>query len=364
MLVLSQNLDYVYLDSSKGDVISQGKFPENVGQDALPINGVYCYWFCDYDGEGKILFYSIERKGIYLFDLNFPSSKAQAWSSGQIEVNAEYMHNFIWLNYDQENDECLLLHNKNDQSIGCYVIKKDAVPEDKFTQDIRNANLLLKEGNMLFLACNTDARNFPIYMISRDGLKTFTFETKIDATIIEIGFLNENLMFFLYNEGETAAVGVFLIQLGNFDLKDNIKISDSDDCVQRVTLHNQDEESIMSDCYALVNRVMCSITLATVCDRLATYKFNLEADGKYKATEEMIDVSGVEMKSISTNFSLERDTLVSCQSDDDDSGKIRIATHSLTDLKCYYYWLLLNIPNNNETYNPADMKRIVDVLIT
>ena len=72
-------------------------------------------------------------------------------------------------------------------------------------------------------------------------------------------------MFFLFNEGEIAAFGVFLIQIGNFSLEDNIKVSDGDDCVQRVTLHSQDEESIMADCYALVNRVMCSITLATVC---------------------------------------------------------------------------------------------------
>jgi len=188
MLVLSQNLDYIYLDSSKGEVISQGEFPEKANQDSLPINGVYTYWFCDYDGEGQILFYSIERKGIYLFDLTKPSSNPVPWSTGTIEVNPEYMHNFIWLSYDPEHQDCLLLHNKNDQSIGCYLIKKDQAPVELFTQDVRNANIILKEGNTLFVACNTDARNFPIYMISRNGLKTFTFETKIDATIIEIGF--------------------------------------------------------------------------------------------------------------------------------------------------------------------------------
>ena len=71
-------------------------------------------------------------------------------------------------------------------------------------------------------------------------------------------------MFFLYNEDQTSANGVFLIQLGNFDLKKNINIKDSDDVVQRITLRNKDEDSIMSDCFALVNRTFGSITLATI----------------------------------------------------------------------------------------------------
>ena len=68
------------------------------------------------------------------------------------------------------------------------------------------------------------------------------------------------------------------------------------------------------------------------------------------------------MNSDATNFSLGRDTLASCEFDNNDK-KIRVATHSLVDLKCYYYWLLQNDPKISGIYNPVDMKRIVDVLI-
>ena len=97
------------------------------------------------------------------------------------------------------------------------------------------------------------------------GLKTLTFDTQKDVTFIEFGFLKDNLMFMLFNEGEQSTVGCYLIQLGSIDLNQDVKISADDDYVQVVTLHAQDDESIMADSYVLVNRVMSTITIATVC---------------------------------------------------------------------------------------------------
>ena len=101
-----------------------------------------------------------------MFDLNQPNSEPQAWSSGTIDISADYMHNFIWLHYEKKDGEttgeCLLLHNKNEHSIGCYLIKKDQEAQDLFTHEIRKPNLLLRESSTLFLACSTDAKNFPL----------------------------------------------------------------------------------------------------------------------------------------------------------------------------------------------------------
>ena len=98
-------------------------------------------------------------------------------------------------------------------------------------------------------------------------MKKMTFETNKDVTMVEFGFLKDNLMFFLYNEGEQSAVGCFLLNLATSNLDEDVKISGDDDCVSQINLHPQDDESIMADCFTLVNRVMSTITVATVCVR-------------------------------------------------------------------------------------------------
>ena len=44
VLILSECLDYILYDSTSGNVDAQGKFPEDLPQDALPINAPYTYW--------------------------------------------------------------------------------------------------------------------------------------------------------------------------------------------------------------------------------------------------------------------------------------------------------------------------------
>jgi hypothetical protein len=96
-------------------------------------------------------------------------------------------------------------------------------------------------------------------------MRKMNFDTMKDVTMTEFGFLKNNLMFILYNEGEQSAVGCYLVHLGATNLDEDVKISSEDDCVHNITLHPQDDESIMADCFILVNRVMSTITVATVC---------------------------------------------------------------------------------------------------
>lgn len=123
---------------------------------------------CAYDDDGMILFYSLGRKGIYKFDLNKPGSTPIRWSHEEININPEYLNLFIWLNYDKANDECLLVHTMSEEEIGCYFIKNDQKVEFE-PKKIRNPNFFLKEGNRLFIASNTESKNFPIYMINNNG---------------------------------------------------------------------------------------------------------------------------------------------------------------------------------------------------
>ena len=44
-----------------------------------------------------------------------------------------------------------------------------------------------------------------------------------------------------------------------------------------------------------------------------------------------------------------------------DSKKIHVASHRLTDLKCMYFWLLQSV-DTSKVWNPADLGRIADLL--
>ena len=44
LLILSENLQYILYDSRDGKTLAKGQFPEELPEDALPINAPYTYW--------------------------------------------------------------------------------------------------------------------------------------------------------------------------------------------------------------------------------------------------------------------------------------------------------------------------------
>ena len=176
------------------------------------------------------------------------------------------MHTFIWLSYNPKTDNAILMHHIDENKVRADLISKDGSPSQICEIEVKNINWVLKEEERYYLACNTDSRNFPIYMITENGtfcpknwiffltilgMRKMSFDTMKDVTMIEFGFLKDNLMFLLYNEGEQSAVGCYLIQLVEGCLDEDVKISSEDDTVSNITLHPQDDESIMADCFIL-----------------------------------------------------------------------------------------------------------------
>jgi hypothetical protein len=96
---------------------------------------------------------------------------------------------------------------------------------------------------------------------------------------------------------------------------------------------------------------------------LVTYRFGLNCEGKYETQEEMQDSTGLELTGIATNFSLDKETLISCESDEMKDSKVNIATHSLTDLSYFYLWLLQNVPGMADQWMPADLHAITKLLV-
>ena len=96
---------------------------------------------------------------------------------------------------------------------------------------------------------------------------------------------------------------------------------------------------------------------------MVTYRFGLNSEGKYETTEEMQDSTGLELTGIATNFSLDKETLISCESDENKDSIVNIATHSLTDLGCFYLWLLQNVPGMTDAWMPTDLHAITKLLV-
>lgn len=347
-------------DSLSGNAHNQGQLPETLKEDQLRINQIYSYWFCHLEGD-KILYYSLNDKCLKTFDLSSPDSMATKWSADAIEVNPEFIHNFIWVHYVKDSNCVYMLHMLTNDKVAYDHIKENGTATRIAEVDCRNVNWMMKDKDRLFFACNTEGKNMPLYMAHKTGISKIQFDCNSDVTFIEFGYLKDNLMFLLYNEGEKATVGCYLLHLGAIDLENNPKIGETDEIVQKLTLHEQDDESIMADAYVLVNRIMQTITIATACNQLVTYRFDLDDQGKWKATEEMQDSSGMNMKSIATNFSLDKGSLLSFEQDDNEKSSMHIASHRLTDLKCLYFWFL-QARDVDGKWNAAELGDVVELL--
>ena len=124
-----------------------------------------------FSDEATVLFYSHSKKGLYLFDLLKPDSKPVRWNSDtDYNVNPDLMHTFIWLTYNPETENAILMHHIDEGKIRVYLISKGAVPTMICEIEMKNINWILKEKDRCYIACNTDSKNFPIYMINEQGI--------------------------------------------------------------------------------------------------------------------------------------------------------------------------------------------------
>ena len=218
-----------------------------------------------------------------------------------------------------EKDTVMFLHMLDNDKVALEKIKKGESSVRKGEVEVRNINWMMRDDqDRLYFACNTEGKNFPIYIAHSDGITKFQFTTDYDATFVEFGFLSETKMFLLFNQGDKATVGCYLINVGNLNQSstEQISVTHNDETVELVYLHEQDDESIMIDAYCLVNRMMQTITVATSENSLVTWRFEQDNEGKTKASEERVHTSQIQnMQSICTNFSLDKGSLLSFEQD-------------------------------------------------
>ena len=219
ILLLSGEFKYALYDclTKKADI--QGSFPETQNQENISLNQIYSYWFTSVGDGTNVLYYSLQDKCIKTFDLSKPNEGAQPWSTGELAVNQEHIHNFIWIhNMKTEKDTVLFLHMLDNDKVALEKIRKGESSSRKGEVEVRNINWMMRDDqDRLYFACNTEGKNFPIYIAHSEGITKFTFTTDYDATFVEFGFLTETKMFLLFNQGDKATVGCYLINVGNLN---------------------------------------------------------------------------------------------------------------------------------------------------
>lgn len=336
---------------------------EELGPDDLRVNMMYTYWFTQMDGD-IILYYSIKNECLRTFDLSKPNQDSKQWSGNDIKVDRDHVHNFIWLHYDSDEKAAYLLHNAGPDKVKMDKIVEGGAAIGLGEVDCKNTNWMYKApGTKLFFACNNEGKNFPIFMAHKNGITKINMEISSDVTLIEMGFLTDNKMVLIWNAGEKAEVGCFLVNLGNYSLETNTEISlkEEGDDVEKVVLHKDGEDSIMADAYFLVNKVMQSITVTTAGNQLATFRIG-EENGKVVCTAEPpVDANMTNFQNVASNFSLDRGSMLCFEEDRAEKNVVHVASHRLTDLKCMYAWIMSNASQN--LYDPGDVANIVKLLV-
>ena len=357
ILIVTENWEYVLWDGLREETISQGKFPEN--KEHSGICSIYSYWFSHINNE-KIVYFSQTDKCLKTWDLTNkdPNQTAEQWP-GLIDVKEEFNF-FMWVHFIRSSGKVLILHMISFERVALIECDRDGAQREISQIEIKNVNCVHVQGDQFYFASNVED-NMPIYIASAEGIKKIQFEIKSDVTLIEFGFLKEDLMFLLYNANEVADTGAYLINIGAYDLNSNPKIIEDEDGVQKVTLHDE-TNPVQLDGQVLVDKMMQAIAVTTTENKLILHKINLNSDGKYSSKQE----DEINMKESPTNFSQCKDSLIYC--DKDENGKVDIAFYRSTDVRCLYMWLLSNIKdlkdsNGNALYNPGDLNGIVDQLV-
>jgi len=68
-----------------------------------------------------------------------------------------------------------------------------------------------------------------IHTLNKDSMNKITFEYTENITLIEFGFIKDDLLFVLYNANDKPDSGVYLINIGDYDFSTDITINDQGD---------------------------------------------------------------------------------------------------------------------------------------
>jgi len=239
ILIISDKWDFLLWDGLREIKISDGKFEEK--EEHSGICSIYSYWFSNINHE-EIIYFSQSDQCLKTFDLYHPQNKAKRWGPPNLEIKEEFNF-FMWVHYNRKTQTVLILHMTSFDKVKLIQVTKNGVISDLGEVDIKNVNCVNQQEDKFYFASNVED-TMPIYIADETGIERMNFNVESDVTLIEFGFLKENIMFILYNANEEADSGVFLINLSSYTTNDTPNIQEKDDNVTKLTLHGEDDPAL------------------------------------------------------------------------------------------------------------------------
>ena len=381
LLVLSESCQYIYYNTNSNEIIGEGILqggygsPPNANDTKFTadnaVNGPYCFWFCQYHGD-KILYYDIQAECLKIFNLSQPDDAPVQWS-GEVKVLRKQIHSFIWLHYDQGENTAYLLHKEEGDKIQLDKITQNGEASKVADCECQNVcwmlkNVRIKNGDFqLFFAVNV-LEKFPIFCATKSGICQITFEVK-DKCLVEIGLLTNDKMLILYNSGSdtVSQVGCLMIDFSLHNLTEpEVKIEQNN--AEDIVLHREENygpnsDGIAVDGYWAINRIMSLVVVCTSANELAPFSLFMK-DGKQEALKvKRIQPDLTHFCDVANVFSLDRSSLYSIETDNNEVNSFWVASHKQTNLKCMYAWIMNEINGKEQLYDPGDIFNIIEKLM-
>lgn len=226
-------------DGNRGEIIFQGKFPEDEKHSS--ILSIYSYWFTQISPE-KIIYYSPTHEKLRIY--NFKTASVVAESSASFRIDPEFNF-FNWIGYYPEEKKCRVLHQSEFSRASVTDIFEDGRVEDIGSVELINGNCMCEhKGTLLYATQANESSPFVIHTLNSSHMSTITFNFSEGITPIEFGFFKDEIIFILYNSNHQPESGIYLIDIGTHDFSSPITVSDISANCQKLVLQGADDPDI------------------------------------------------------------------------------------------------------------------------
>ncbi len=262
LLVFNDKWDYIMWDGLRGEIMFQGKFPED--EEHSSILSIYSNWFTQLSRE-KILYYSPTRKSINVY--NFLTAEVVHTWPATFEINPKFNF-FNLICYYPEDSKCRVLHMIEFTKAAVHDIFENGEVKEVTTIDIINANCVFEQNKTYYFASQAIESNnaegsenqFEIHTLNNKSYGKIIFQFTEDCSVLDLGFLKDNIMFILYNSNQKADSGIFLINISEYDYASEMTFYDKGDNCQKLTLQGENDPEIF-DGRIIIDKILQTLTV-------------------------------------------------------------------------------------------------------
>ena len=110
--------------------------------------------------------------------------------------------------------------------------------------ELLDGNCMAEYEDILLFGSQANEDNpFVIHTLAPEGLGKISIELPENLVPAEIGFVNKDLLFVLFNSSSSSDSGVFLVNIEGYDFKEELSVKHDDRC-QKLILQGKDDPDI------------------------------------------------------------------------------------------------------------------------